>query len=394
MPAANRTSVERMDAGTAAEEVGGSSQRAKCGGRDATYHSTDFDFDEWAAACTQTLTNTLPPIATISSPSGPSSSQTLQQQEVCEGSEVSWDNFYCLHSTARVYKPRRYIYPEFKHWIDSLVLDPARNNSHNSGDDEVVVLEIGCGHGCTMFPLLQLLQSNTARPAETSSSSSSSSRPQGWRYIASDCSAEGLKLIQSHPLFVAHKDNVDLVIWNCEQAIDTCQFIDVDNQHSSDCRQTPIRNVRTAFCIFTLSAVSPSAHIRCLLNIAETLAVGGVLLFRDYAVHDMTMHRHTTRLGEYLFQRPEGTLAYYFDKNYLASIAAEAGFVVKELEYACVELSNRKHKHKKGPGSQNGNNVAEAAVVCDDEIADVLPKQARLSECMRRVFIHAVLMKI
>ena len=82
----------------------------------------------------------------------------------------------------------------------------------------------------------------------------------------------------------------------------------------------------------------------------------GVILFRDYGVCDMTMYRHHTRHSERLFVRSDGTLAYYFDLDYLRSIAAAAELRVEELEYATVRLQNRK-----------------------------------TGQVMRRVFVHAVL---
>ena len=95
--------------------------------------------------------------------------------------------------------------------------------------------------------------------------------------------------------------------------------------------------------IFTLSAIPPEKHPLCLSNIASALAPGGVILFRDYARHDMTMYRHKTRLDEGLYQRADGTLAYYFDKEYMAAlVGGVAGLRLVECEYCCVENRNRK----------------------------------------------------
>ena len=52
--------------------------------------------------------------------------------------------------------------------------------------------------------------------------------------------------------------------------------------------------------------------------------------------------RHETRYGECLFARPDHTLAYYFDIEYVRLIVARAGLEVVELSYATVESVNRK----------------------------------------------------
>jgi hypothetical protein len=90
----------------------------------------------------------------------------------------------------------------------------------------------------------------------------------------------------------------------------------------------------------------------------------GVILFRDYGVHDMTMYRHSVRHGETFFRRNDTTLAFYFDLEYIREIAEKAGLQCLELEYATVSVRNRKENCKQSQ------------------------KQ------MDRVFVHAVLAKI
>jgi hypothetical protein len=99
--------------------------------------------------------------------------------------------------------------------------------------------------------------------------------------------------------------------------------------------------------IFTLSAAHPCHHIQSLLNIAQLMRFCAScsppkLLFRDYGICDMTMYRHRTRIETHLFRRPDGTLAYYFDREYLLSIAHAAGLRPVEVDFASVLLRNRK----------------------------------------------------
>lgn len=47
------------------------------------------------------------------------------------------------------------------------------------------------------------------------------------------------------------------------------------------------------------------------------------------------------KLGDRLYQRQDGTLAYFFSVEDIGQRADDAGFVINELKYACVH--NRSH---------------------------------------------------
>ena len=102
--------------------------------------------------------------------------------------------------------------------------------------------------------------------------------------------------------------------------------------------------IAAVVCVFALSAVHPDKHVESLINMRAVLDDSGVILFRDYGIHDMTMYRHDRRYSERLFARADDTLAYYFDLDYVRSIAELAGLQVLELDYATVRTENRKSK--------------------------------------------------
>lgn len=103
-----------------------------------------------------------------------------------------------------------------------------------------------------------------------------------------------------------------------------------------------IPHIDTALMIFALSAIHPSNHLRALSNLYQAVSEGSYLLFRDYGIHDMTMYRHTIRHSEYLFERSDGTLSYYFDIDNFVTLAKAASFSVIEIKYATVINRNRK----------------------------------------------------
>ena len=84
----------------------------------------------------------------------------------------------------------------------------------------------------------------------------------------------------------------------------------------------------------------------------ESLKKQKYLLFRDYGIYDLSMLRNSKQIDpqnfEYLYKREDGTLAYFFDKDYLEFLLTKSTskplFEIHELHYCCVKNFNRKKK--------------------------------------------------
>jgi methyltransferase-like protein 6 len=280
---------------------------------DCNYYSNDFDFELWRIECYRDLEVKLPLVCP----------QLYSNREL----SVRWEDFFRNHQERPFYQSRNYLIQEFRAWLES-----AR-----------VLFEVGCGHGSSAFPLLSKLQKIEL-------------------YVATDYSSEALGLL--HRAIRDDETRIITVLWDISESFDYSQLEAFGESFSSAhgeeahtvTSKSPVADV--VLCIFTLSALPPDSHVNAIRNMSSVLRPGGVILFRDYGLYDMTMFRHTCRVEERLFLRLDGTLAYYFDKEYLQSIATEAGLLVAEVEMATVLNKNR----KKG-------------------------------KSMRRVFIHAVLQK-
>jgi tRNA N(3)-methylcytidine methyltransferase METTL6 len=96
-----------------------------------------------------------------------------------------------------------------------------------------------------------------------------------------------------------------------------------------------------ATMIFVLSAVPPEKHAAFLRNVSQSCSQ---ILFRDYAVEDAAQKRfaESNKLSDVLYVRQDGTLAYYFDLEYLKNVAAEAGLKVSDAQYVNSETVNIK----------------------------------------------------
>eukprot|EP00252_Welwitschia_mirabilis_P016293 TRINITY_DN35955_c0_g1_i1.p1 TRINITY_DN35955_c0_g1~~TRINITY_DN35955_c0_g1_i1.p1 ORF type:complete len:144 (+),score=20.80 TRINITY_DN35955_c0_g1_i1:31-432(+) len=116
-------------------------------------------------------------------------------------------------------------------------------------------------------------------------------------------------------------------------------------QGSSICQKNGLDIVTL---IFTLSALPFKRMPHVINECFSILKPGGLLLFRDYGLYDMTMLRFpaSQKVGECQYIRKDGTYSYYFTPNSLRDLFTRAGFVEVESRFCCVQLLNRKKGNK------------------------------------------------
>jgi len=100
--------------------------------------------------------------------------------------------------------------------------------------------------------------------------------------------------------------------------------------------------------IFTLSAIPFAIMPSTIEQCVSVLKQGGLLLFRDYGLYDMTMLRFLPhqRVGFREYMRSDGTLSYFFTLDTVRELFHAAGLITLELEYCCVRSVNRKNGKK------------------------------------------------
>jgi methyltransferase-like protein 6 len=96
--------------------------------------------------------------------------------------------------------------------------------------------------------------------------------------------------------------------------------------------------------VFVLSAIHPDKFSVALENVLRALKPGGVLLFRDYGLHDMAQLRFKAgnKLGENFYVRQDGTRSYYFTPELVKRLGEAAGFQVLDNEYVHRMTVNKK----------------------------------------------------
>ena len=274
---------------------------------DVSYHHSDFDAEEWIRQA-----------STLSS----SSVNLVEESEssYCDGEFEHWNEFYTKHTNGTFFKPRRYISKAFE-----LFFNGASRGSEGDNLKTPIIVEVGCGHGCSMFPLLEEFPTLI--------------------YYPTDYSVGALQILESNSKFSCHGNRVRPFEWD----IISNTPVSIIEKLRDDIHKFPNCSM-AVLCVFTLSAIHPNNHVNSLRNIAhlmrESTAKNPVLLFRDYGIHDMTMYRHRIRHGEYFYRRSDSTIAYYFDKEYLLQIASAAGFAPLEIAFATVCVENRKKETK------------------------------------------------
>ncbi|XP_064484000.1 tRNA N(3)-methylcytidine methyltransferase METTL6-like [Ornithodoros turicata] len=208
-----------------------------------------------------------------------------------------WDLFYKRNET-RFFKDRHWTKREF----EELICDTQSDNSRP------VLLEVGCGVGNFIVPLIE---ENCA-----------------FYIYACDFSPRAVEFVQSNPLFTEDVGKA----FQC----------DITQDRLSD--TIPEGSVDIATMIFVLSAVHPDKMGQSLENVLKVLRPGGLLLFRDYGLYDQAMLRFGPghKIGENFYVRQDGTRAFYFSEEHLMELFVQAGYLVESSSYVTRETVNKK----------------------------------------------------
>ncbi|KAL5705995.1 hypothetical protein ACHQM5_024213 [Ranunculus cassubicifolius] len=205
-----------------------------------------------------------------------------------------WNDFYKRHQN-KFFKDRHYLDKDWGHYF-------------SSDSDSKVVLEVGCGAGNTVFPLIDAYPNLFIH--------------------ACDFSPNAISLVKSHEHF--KEDRVNTFVCDITND-DLCEWV------------TPT-SVDIVTLIFALSAVSPKKMPLVLQNLKKVIKPGGHVLFRDYAVGDFAQEKLISKnqtISENFCVRGDGTCAFFFSEDFLSSLFQEEGFNTTEINIYCKEIVNR-----------------------------------------------------
>ena len=222
-----------------------------------------------------------------------------------------------------VYKPRRYILKAFPDLLRSL----------NDQEGVINVLDLGCGAGASLLPILF-------------------HRSKNLNVKATDISKEALMLLSSSIQAKIREPSLtfEASTWDLTQPLQNTSL-----QTFGD----------FAILIFTLSAIPPEKHLICLKNVVNCLKPGGSLLFRDYGwlpvllyrfnslltifsgAFDLVQVRCKKKIGAWTIQKEDGVLCTFFTIPYLTSLFEQAGLAfIDPPRYCTIMNINRKSKQQ------------------------------------------------
>ncbi|XP_067632893.1 tRNA N(3)-methylcytidine methyltransferase METTL6 [Eurosta solidaginis] len=209
-----------------------------------------------------------------------------------EQADRHWDIFYKRNET-NFFKDRRWITREFEELIDDNIKD-----SKNASFKEVRhLLEIGCGVGNLIFPLIEEQRKNV--------------NGSSWFYYACDFSKRAIDFVRTNPLYdeqIVRAFQCDITTKEIYRNITKCS-LDIVTM------------------IFVLSAIHPDKFSHVVENIYHLLKPGGIVLFRDYGRYDMAQLRFKpgNKIADNFYMRQDGTRSYFFDEKELNEVFANSG---------------------------------------------------------------------
>ncbi|GAA5894088.1 hypothetical protein JCM8208_002345 [Rhodotorula glutinis] len=200
------------------------------------------------------------------------------QDEFNANPAAQWDTFY-KHNKDNFFKERSWLNHEFPDLADCLKPDAGPRT----------VVEIGCGNGSTLFPLL----ADNENPLLDL---------HGYDY-----SKEAVAVVKSSPSF--------------DPARCRCDVWDLSSREGPPPTVKP-GSVDVLTMIFVFSALHPDEWAQAVRNAHEMLKPGGILLFRDYGRNDLAMLRFKANryMQDGLYVRGDNTRVYFFERDELQFI--------------------------------------------------------------------------
>lgn len=213
------------------------------------------------------------------------------------------------------------------------------------------VLEVGCGNGSTIIPILRANEKINVYACDCS--------VEALERAKENLENAGLVMDRFHP-FCCDFSATQFPKW---LACNSCRNVCSEKSPHSDpeikengCTNLSLFSAKECSCclggvdfvtlVFTLSAVPPERMPTAVKECFSVLKPGGQLFFRDYGLYDMTMLRFEPdkRVGFKHYIRGDGTYSYFFDLDSVRDLFVGAGFTELELEYCCVNSVNRQKR--------------------------------------------------
>ncbi|KAJ7173722.1 methyltransferase [Mycena filopes] len=189
-----------------------------------------------------------------------------------------WDTFY-RNNSSNFFRDRKWLHNEFRELISAAEPDAG----------PITILEVGCGTGAAIFPLL------------------SANHNPNLTLRAYDYSKHAIRLVQENPLYKAPPiGTIEANVW------------DLTSESLPEGVEPESADI--VIMVFVFSALHPEEWSRAVANVHKILKPNGLLLFRDYGRHDMAQLRFKggRLLDDNFYIRGDKTRVYFFEMDELA----------------------------------------------------------------------------
>ncbi|CAO1416701.1 unnamed protein product [Diamesa serratosioi] len=206
-----------------------------------------------------------------------------------EEAKKNWDIFY-KNNGDRFYKDRNWTTREFFELISS---------PSESSEDVKRMLEVGCGVGNLVFPLME--------------------KSNNFFTYCCDISPRAIEIVKKNERF----DDTKMKAFQCD--LTTKDIFNDIEENSLD----------IITMIFVLSAIHPNKFQSVVHNLIKLLKPGGIVLFRDYGRFDMAQLRFKpgNKIADNFYVRQDGTRSYYFEVKEVEVLFKNAGFEIVDNKF-------------------------------------------------------------
>ncbi|KAF8806849.1 methyltransferase [Phlegmacium glaucopus] len=190
-----------------------------------------------------------------------------------------WDNFYKMNAN-NFFRNRKWLHNEFPELVAATQPEAG----------PFTIIEIGCGAGNSVFPLL------------------AANRNAYLDLRAYDYSSHAVKLVQNDPLYTSPKvGSIRASVWDVTSPDGLPEDISPET-------------VDIVILVFVMSALHPDEWGQAINNIQKMLKPGGLVVFRDYGRHDLTQLRFKEGrlLDDNFYIRGDKTRVYFFTLDELS----------------------------------------------------------------------------
>lgn len=186
----------------------------------------------------------------------------FQAESLEKNARKHWDLFY-KRNQDKFFKDRHWTTREFEELL----------HTENGENTPKILLEIGCGVGNLIFPLID--------------------DNQNLFVIACDLSPRAIEMVKGNKLYNENRMKAFVTDITAEDIF----------------KEIKCNSVDIATMIFVLSAIHPEKFVIALRNVFKLLKPGGSLLFRDYGLYDMAQLRFKAghKIAENFYMRQDGT---------------------------------------------------------------------------------------